>query len=773
MSQAKSQVQVSIVASLGKDFVQAFTAADKRMATLGKSAQELNKKIGSIDGFKKQQEAVKQAGYSWQAAKAKADQFREAVAAQGAPTRKQAAELARLERATDKAGAAFSKERQQLAEMGAALQKAGVNTSKLTAEQERLTKQLNQAQAAHERAEKSLARQRAIVTGMATAWSKIQQHAAGAVAAGAVVGAAGRKALPYDEQLSRLADTATAGKGQAEFKSAKGELSAAIQAALKAAGGGSREEVLAGLNTLIATGNLSTSEATKLLPDVARGVFGGGASGEEIAGIMLKARGFGVDGGRALDIAHRGGQLGGVELRDMAKALPEQLGSARSAGYSGDKGLAAIVAMNQIALSTAGDPGQAANNVTNLLNKLSSPELSKNISKVAGVDFDKYALARAQKGVFKAESFAEVADKKMSSNAEYRALKKKAETAKGSEKGAIINNMAAMMEGSGMGQLIQDRQALAAALSLMFARKTKGADGRSQLESMTADILDSKGAIGGSTSRLGGETFAKVQMANEGLNAANENTFNALSGPLGKMLDGFNNLTDAFPKLTTAAYGAVTALSAVAAWGVVGGVVGKVLGPGAAGAAAGAAAGGAGAGVAAGGAAAAGAAGKGLLGRLGARAMLGRAGVAGLLSWGAIEAGEATGILKQNDEERGKVALDKGNYFEASRYMSAGSFLSGAFNRMTGGGGTPDAAAKAAAEAATAAQAASDSASKAVTAVQQRPNITNQNTYNLTVNAGPEAGSAEAADQIMRTIRLHEKQKAAEQRSSMFGNPAY
>ena len=579
MSQAKSQVQVSIIASLGKDFVQTFTAADKRMSALGKAAQDLNRKVGDIQGLRKQQEAVKQAGYSWQAAKVKADQFREAITAQGTPTRKQAADLARLERATDKAGAAFSRERAQLAEMSSSLQKAGVNTGKLTAEQDRLTKQLAKAQAVHEQAEKSLARQRAIVGGLATAWSKIQQHAAGAAAAGAVIGAAGRKALPYDEQLARLADTATGGGG--DFKGAKGELSAAIQAALKAAGGGSRDEVLAGLSTLIATGNMSTSDAVALLPTVARGSFGGGASGQDIAGIMLKSRDMGVDPARALDIAHRGGQVGGVELRDQARYLPEQIGQGMAAGYSGDAGLAAIVAMNQVALRTSGTPDQAANNVTNLLQKLSSQELAKNVKKETGVDFDSYALKNREKGIFKAESFAMLADKQMQSDPAYRAMKKRAEGAKGAEQAAMIKDMASMMEGSGMGSLIQDRQALGAALALMFARRDQGPNG---LQALTGQITNSKGALGQSVSRLGGETFAKTQMAGENINAANESAFNALSGPIGKVMDGFNTMAEAFPKVTAAAYGVATALTALAAYGLVGGAVGKLSGGAAAGA---------------------------------------------------------------------------------------------------------------------------------------------------------------------------------------------
>lgn len=755
MSQARSQVQVSIVAQLGQGFSQAFKTADKTITGLSKSVQAASKIVGDISAYRKQQDAVKQAGYSWQAAKAKADAFREAVAAQGAPTRKQAADLAKLERATEKAGAAFTKERAHLAEMTRGLQQAGVSTGKLTEEQARLTKQLQQAQAAHERAEKSLARQQAIVRGISSAWQGAQRHAAGAMAAGAVVGAAGRKALPYDEQLARLADTATAG-GTGDYASAKSALSKAVQDALKAAGGGTRDEALAGLNTLIATGGMSVPESIKMLPLVARGSFGSGTGGQDIAGLLLRMREFGVDPERGLNIAMRSGQLGGVELKDMAKYLPEQMASARSAGYNGDKGLAAITTMNQIALSTAGNPEQAANNVTNLLNKLSSPELSKNIDKVAGVKFDQYALGRAKDGVFKAEAFAEIADKKMMSDPKYRALKAQADRAKGPEQAAIIKSMAAMMEGSGMGQLIQDRQALAAALSMMFARKVDPATGKSTLNTMMGSTLAAGDVVGQSASRLGGETFAQVQRANENLNAANERTINDLRGPIDAVVSGFNSLTEAFPKLTTAVYGAAVALAAVAAYGIGGGVVGKILG-GSSAAGGGAAAGAAGT--------AAGAASRGgLFGRIMkfGGPMLALGGLANFTTPGEDAILDAAG--KQRQALRTRYGSDNVDAaFKAKKPWYIGHQDAASPKDLEGWVKSYMAEKDAAAKAATA-------ASEAAKAAQNRPNITSNNTYNLSVTAPPGAGAAELGAQLQKMLRDAERKREADARSLMFDN---
>ncbi len=79
------------------------------------------------------------------------------------------------------------------------------------------------------------------------------------------------------------------------------------------------------------------------------------------------------------DIAVRGGQLGSFEYKDLSKWLAQQMAAARTVGYSGEKGYVELVAMNQVAMSTAATSDEAGNNVVNLLAKLSSREFSKSI----------------------------------------------------------------------------------------------------------------------------------------------------------------------------------------------------------------------------------------------------------------------------------------------------------------------------------------------------------------------------------------------------------
>ena len=381
MALAKSQVQVSINAGLGQGFSAAFQTADARLVGLRKTASDTAKTLGNIDAYRKQQDAVNQTKQVWQSAREKAKQFSDAIKAQGAPTKAQVRELAALEKTANRAGEAYGKQRVKLAEMGRELQRTGVNTAKLGSEYERLTSKMAAADAKQLQMEKSLQRQQRIVSAMGGTWQTVAKSAASVTAAGAVLAGPTRKALTYDEQVSYMADTATGGDGPQAYQANKTAISNAIDAALKA-GGGKREDAAAALNTMIASGKFTMPEALAQLKDVTRTAFASGASANDTAQLGIALKNFGItDLAKGFDQAMRSGQLGGFELKDMAKSLPSQLAYARAAGYSGHGDLSKLLALNQAAMSTAGTPDEAGNNVINALQKYSSRELQDRLAK--------------------------------------------------------------------------------------------------------------------------------------------------------------------------------------------------------------------------------------------------------------------------------------------------------------------------------------------------------------------------------------------------------
>ncbi len=829
MAKAVSTVQVSITSQLGQGFSAAFQTADARMRGLRQSVSDTARVVGNIDAFRRQADVVKQAGYSWQAAKAKADQFREAINAQGAPTKRQTAELAKLEAAAGRAGDKFAQQRERLAEMGRELQRAGVHTGKLSAEYERLKAQLDATKAKHDRMEQSLARQQRIVSAMGTTWKGIAGAAAGVTAAGAVLAGPTRKAMTYDQQLSYMADTAAAGKGPEAYRQSKTEISNAIDAALKA-GGGKREDAATALQTLIASGKFTQPEALAQLKDVTRTAFASGASSEDIAKTVIALKNFGIaNPGAEMDKLLRAGQLGNFELKDMAKSLPQQLALGRASGMSGTTGLTELLAFNQVAMKTAGTPEEAGNNVVNLLQKFSGRDFAKSMadninlrpgdpykgSKKGKKEFDwaGYAIKQREQGVGAIDAFAMLLERQLAGDKRYQGLQKRiGQAGSDEEKKSTLEAMASIAEGSELGKLIADRQALMAALASLYGRK--------EMVDLRTGIDKSQGAVDQSSANIRGDTWAKAVDAQNALSRANEQTYNQLSGPLGKVLETANGLAEKFPGVTAGAYAAGTALSALAA-GIAGSAIWGLLtrGGGAAAAAGGVAAAGT-VGASAGASAAGTAAGSGAL--AGALRLAGPMGLlAGLAN--ATTAEEDAVLEKSAQAERAKLAaltqqygrdtLDKAYKAKAPWYQFGGvdnaqpdrveawvkAYLADKPAAAGAAGAPAPAVAPAAArpappdfsvmapqnqvgpnpmlevatQSSTAASNAAKAAAEAATAAQSRPNVQQTNNYNVTVQTPAQPGAAELGDALNKALRERERQKDADLRGSFLNQPKF
>ena len=68
---------------------------------------------------------------------------------------------------------------------------------------------------------------------------------------------------------------------------------------------------------------------------------------------------------------------------------------------------------------------------------------------------------------------------------------------------------------------------------------------------------------------------------------------------------------------------------------------------------------------------------------------------------------------------------------------------------------------------------AAKAASEAATAAQSRPNVTQQNTYNVTVQAPAQPGALEMGAALDKALRDRERQKDADLRGSFLGQPKY
>lgn len=763
MSKALSQVQVTIGGKLDPSFQQSFSAADKQQSRFAQHSAELNKKVGDVAAYRRQQNALKDAASEYTKARAKVAALKAEIAAAEAPTRKQAAALAQAERAAARAGAAYTQARTKLSEMARELDRNGVSVGKLSTEYRRLQAELAKANSKQEEHERRLKRQQKLVKDMHNSWRAIGSFIAGSAAAKAVLDRPAAKAVGYDEQIARLAATAGAGKSVSEKEALKAQLSNAVEDARKFSGGATREDVASALNTLVASGKFEDKELPGVLKKVSRTAFASGGSADDIAQLAIALKQFGItDLDTAFDRALKAGQVGRFELKDMAKSLPDQLARARAAGYSGMGGLSDIIAMNQVAMNTAGNADQAGNNMVNLLAKMNSREFNDSIAKAVtvrkgdptkggkkgGFDWSTYVQRNRENGINAIESFAMLLERQLEGNKQYQALKKKAQgLPEGGERRETLQSMANIAEGTELGKVMADLQATSAMLARI--------QGGQRLKEVLAGMNDSRGAVNADAAFLGNQVFANKNLASGALDRANESTFNSMSGALNSTLQGFNSLTESFPKLTTAAYGATTALTAIAAF-VGGAGVWRMVTGGSAAAAASSATSTAGAVASAGSK-------LGILGKL-----AGPMSIASIANMTSSEEDEelATGPARFEAlrAQYGQGTIDAARKKYQPWYQIGKGYAADnekwVQRYITENGGSAEAAKQAAAAAQTAAQAA-----------QQRPNVTQtfQNSFAVTVNEAKDGKAL--VPELQRELERINRAQAAAARAGYMGTP--
>lgn len=415
-------------------------------------------------------------------------------------------------------------------------------------------------------------------------FNKASAAAGGAVAAGYVLNNQIQPQRSYDENLARTAATATYGQGMSisDRKQVKNDLNEAIKNAVRF-GGGTRDDALAATQALIGSGKYDLTTVKEVLGATQRAAFVSDSSAVDAAAVTLQLRNFGLKGkdvALGQDIAVAGGQLGGFEYNDMAKYLSNQLPMAKAAGYGGIDGLKQIVAMNQVAMATAGNADEAGNNVVNLLQKLNSSEfagsIAKNIktrhgdpvTKKGKFDWASYAQQQKAQGVDQVQAFVGLLERELSNNSKYQQLKQKSTNATGAEAKLVYEQMSQMMAGSNLGNIIADRQALMAALAI--------SSNGSENQRVMAGLDNASGTVNNFHELFKGDEWASaIQRQQEQLNL-NYNLYTKVNGVLGTYNTTITNVAQQHEGLATAAMGATTALTALAAANIASALTGRL-----------------------------------------------------------------------------------------------------------------------------------------------------------------------------------------------------
>lgn len=393
--------------------------------------------------------------------------------------------------------------------------------------------------------------------------------AAGATAAGMVLAQPIKKQMDYDRSLAMTANTAFAERDVAGRIAGKTELNNAVKSAVEI-GGGTKEDALGALDTMLASGAVKADTAMKLLPTLQKGATATGASTDDLAKIAISAmQQFGISEdhiGEVLDKAVAAGQAGNFELADMARWLPQQMAAGKAAGLSGMAGFEALLMANQQARVTAGTSDEAGNNLVNLLAKLTSKETADRFKKIEikgkdgkthGVDFIASMEAQKKKGKNSIEAFMSIMDQVVGQDGKYQELQKKLKGAKKEDQAKLLEEMTNLVEGTAIGQIISDRQALMALLGI----RNNVSLGKEVKESLDK----SEGAVDTSHAVIKDTNSYKVEDAKNNVDFAQMEGMKGFNDALGDISVKIAEYAKTYPDLTTKIATAGTVVAALSA----------------------------------------------------------------------------------------------------------------------------------------------------------------------------------------------------------------
>ncbi|EOM8405926.1 phage tail tape measure protein [Klebsiella variicola] len=483
----------------------------------------------------------------------------------------------------------------------------------------------------------------------------VTAFAGGIAAAGAIVAPSVRNQMTYEQRLASMANTAFAEQNTAGRRAGMRSMDQLIRRSV-AVGGGNKETAANTLDALLASGAVEYNSAERLLPMLQKYSTATGADSKDLAMIAIRLKQtFGLkdsDIPKALNMAISAGQAGSFELADMAKYLPEQLANASSIGMKGLDDFATLLGLNQASAITAGTSDKAGNNVINLLGKISSQDASNAAARIKingkGIDLPGSLAAAQGKGMNALDAFSAIVDKIVAQNPGYQKLEKQLKnTPDDPSRLRIMDSQLQILQGSAVGQIIADREALMALIAYRGNRKYAYGVRDDANAQRTLPELQTAGER--NFDLIQGTNLYKVNQLNNTRDFAQMDSIQPLSDVLGKLSGELNDYAGAYPGLTKALAGAETAIKAMtaAAWAFAG--IKFLSSAGAAATAAGTTAAGAGT------AAATATRIPGWAGRLG----LGRV-LAPFAVWQGAEAVPLMQVSRGDAEARGR--LEKGNY---------------------------------------------------------------------------------------------------------------
>lgn len=332
-------------------------------------------------------------------------------------------------------------------------------------------------------------------------------------------------------------------------------------------GGVTRDDAFLAMETLIADGsysqgndlNKNKAALAKAHYDAARAALASGGDMLDFANVGLTARKRGLDEKQVQAMVIQGDAEGSMRAKDLAKVINPQLGLLPKDPANNARSVAQLVALNEVAMTTAGDANDAGTNVKNLISKLSSSDTTKRLAKEYDIDLPKRTALDKSKGKTSLDTFLDIAEEIISKNPEMQRVKANLGRAKNSqETQAIWESQKGVFEQSGLADIMPDMQSLLALVAATNNRKL--------MDQITQNAMNK----GLGTLDLKAN-YNKSELASVGLNAFNVTRQNAeyqtlqdSTKLLGEMGQKVAEVTNKYPALITAMGSTELALKALA-----------------------------------------------------------------------------------------------------------------------------------------------------------------------------------------------------------------
>ncbi|MCS6516265.1 phage tail tape measure protein [Burkholderia pseudomallei] len=392
----------------------------------------------------------------------------------------------------------------------------------------------------------------------------------GVAAGGAAAAASLKRPISFDERLGHIANVAYGDLSPAARILKIRDIEQTINAAVQQ-GGGSRDSAAEAMSGVIASGVVKIDTANAMLADLQKGATAGDADVNDISKIAVAGiRNFKLREDEikpAISKAIVAGQEGSFEVKDMSRWLPELMASASDKlGMSGMADYEKLVSYAQASAITAGSADKAGNNLNNLILKINSSDTAQDFKKL-GYNLPQ-SLARArERGYDGIHAFADFVQQIAAKDPKYMALKKKAETETGDQQKATYQAMASILQGSAVGQVIQDKEALMALIGIM--------SNMNYVKDVLGKVHGDNGeAMASNFNVISTRAGFKAQQASNEVDIARSRVFQRVEEPLNTALDAVTKFAQALPGTTTA----LTALGQAATVATAAGVGGALAG---------------------------------------------------------------------------------------------------------------------------------------------------------------------------------------------------